>query len=125
MKLGDAVPPPSTGVVLEARFPPRGSGPMTTGRVLVRAVESVSGLTTPEAFAVLARDGRVVSEPVPSDLVGVRLEVAAGAEIELPAAVGLSGVSPGEYQLHAGLVLTDDHGEPRQFVSPAVVFTVT
>jgi hypothetical protein len=124
MKLGDAVPPPSAGVVLEARFPAVGSEPVVPGRVLVRAVEPVSGITTPEAFAFLARAGRIVSEPLPSDLVGVRLEVAADAEIELPAAVGLSSVSPGEYELHAGLALTDDNGGCHEFVSAAASFTV-
>lgn len=125
MELGDAVPQPSTGVVLEARFPPRGSGPVVTGRVLVRAVEAVSGTTTPEAYAFLARAGRVVSGPLPSDLVGVRLEVAADAEIELPAAVGLAELAPGDYELHAGLTLTTDAGERHEFCSGPAAFVVT
>lgn len=124
MQPGDEVPQPSTGVVLEARFPPRGSGPVVTGRVLVRAGEAVAGMTTPQAYAFLARAGRVVSEPLPSDLVGVRLEVAAGAEVELPAAVGLAGVAPGEYEVHAGLTLTTDAGERHELCSDAAAFVV-
>jgi hypothetical protein len=115
--------PPPAELSLTARFPASvvsGKQPVP-GRVdVVSRTGSVSGVITPAADAFLVRDGIIVSEPLPQDLVGRRLQLEADESVTLPAQVSLltcddgdsgDAVLPaGRYDLYVRVVLNHDDG---------------
>ena len=115
--------PPPAELGLTARFPASvvsGKQPVPGTVEVVSRTGSVSGVITPAADAFLVRDGIIVSEPLPQDLVGRRLQLQAGESVTLPAQVSLltcDDQDPGEtvlpagrYDLYVRVVLNHDDG---------------
>lgn len=115
--------PPPAELGLTARFPASvvpGKQPVPGTVEVVSRTGSVSGVIAPAADVFLVRDGIVVSEPLPQDLVGRRLELQADGSLTLPAQVSLltcddgdpgDAVLPaGRYDLYVRVVLNHDDG---------------
>jgi len=91
---------------------------MIAGSVRLTAVTSgISAVVAASADVFLVRAGRVVTLPLPQDLVGHRLELAVGEVAELPAygslsacAPGAGALPPGGYDVYARVVLNPDSG---------------
>ncbi|HEU4544751.1 MAG TPA: hypothetical protein VFR88_00515 [Microlunatus sp.] len=115
--------PPPAELGLTARFPASvdaGMQPVPGTVEVVSRSGSVNGVTTPAADAFLVRDGIIVTEPLPQDSVGRRLQLEAGESVTLPAQVSLltcddgdpgDAVLPaGRYDLYVRVVLNHDDG---------------
>jgi len=81
----------------------------------------VGGVVAPLADVFLVRNGRIATLPLPQDLVGMRLELAAGEIERLPAQATLSpcdpaggsadgSLRPGTYELYVRVMLNHDDG---------------
>jgi hypothetical protein len=117
---GQPVPSPGSGaLILTGQFPsttPAGAGTVP-GTVEVTTREQVRGVALPRAEVFLARDGRVVTVPVPQDAPGMRWDLAPGAVERLPGEASLiscrpggGAVPPGTYQVYARVVVNLDIG---------------
>ena len=129
--------PPPAELGLTARFPGSvvsGNLPVPGTVEIVSRTGSVSGVITPAADAFLVRDGFIVSEPLPQDLVGRRLQLEADESVTLPAQVSLltcddgdsgEAVLPaGRYDLYVRVVLNHDDGTASESIgdpSPLVL----
>ena len=113
--------PPPAELGLTARFPASvvsGKQPVPGTVEVVSRTGSVSGVITPAADAFLVRDGIIVSEPLPQDLVGRRLQLEAHESVTLPAQVSLlscddageAALPAGRYDLYVRVVLNRDDG---------------
>lgn len=115
--------PPPAELSLTARFPASvvpGKQPVPGTVEVVSRTGSVSGVVTPAADAFLVRDGIIVSEPLPQDLVGRRLQLEAHESVTLPAQVSLLSCDDGDssdavlpagrYDLYVRVVLNHDDG---------------
>ena len=116
--------PSGGGLTLTGRFPAvvSSSAQAVSGAVEVASEnEVVRGVVTPTADVFLVRDGRIATLPLPQDLVGMTLELAAGKVERLPAQATLSpcdpgggsadgSLRPGTYELYARVVLNHDDG---------------
>jgi hypothetical protein len=122
--------PPPAELGLTARFPASvvsGKQPVPGTVEVVSRTGSVSGVITPAADAFLVRDGIIVSEPLPQDLVGRRLQLEAHESVTLPAQVSLLSCddgNPGEavlpagrYDLYVRVVLNYDDGTASESIS--------
>jgi hypothetical protein len=114
--------PWETGLTLIGRFPTVVS---VSDRTFSGSVEitsnndAVRGVVAASADVFLVRDGRIVTLPLPQDLVGIPIELGPGHAKQLPALGILSpcdtteaekSLLPGKYQLYARVVLHRDDG---------------
>jgi hypothetical protein len=105
---------PATVAVAERRL---------TGTVAITSQISLRGMVTPRADLFLVRSGRVVTLPVPQDLVGVLWDLSPGDAISMPGEAtliscdaGKALLSPGGYQLFARVVVVPDQGDRAEFL---------
>jgi hypothetical protein len=91
------------------------------GTVAVSAgKQRIRGVTSPTPDVFLVRRGQIVSLPLPKDLVGMPLDLAPGKLAKMPATASLTqcdsrsagsgGLSPGNYQVYARLLVHLDSG---------------
>lgn len=116
--------PAASPISLVGRFPSTVDRrePVVSGTVeVVNSQESVSAVVIPSAEVLLVKNGRIVTLPMPQDLVGQPVTVAPGRSATLPAAGTLtpceapdpsaaSRVPPGSYEVYARVVLNRDDG---------------
>ena len=103
---------------MAGRFPATASANerMVNGTVEVAAKGSAAwGVVTPQAEAFLVREGRIVTLPVPQDVVGRSLHLTAGGVVRMPAMATLvpcagGALSTGVYDLYVRVVLNHDDG---------------
>ena len=79
------------------------------------------GVTTRYADVVIARDGRVVVEPMPKDLMGVAVEAGSTSEVtataSLRSCVDGEPLPPGDYEAYVVVRIVPDGGDPVDLVS--------
>ena len=120
LECGARLEPPTAGpLTVTGRFPASVSADaeVVDGTVEVVAKRrAAAGVVTPMAEAFLVREGRIVTLPMPQDLVGRGLDLAVGTAEQLPASLSLvpcagEGVlATGTYDLYVRVVLNDDDG---------------
>lgn len=90
---------------------------MLTGEIEVEASGAVKGTTSQSAAGLLVREGKIVSESLIQDAMGVPVDLAPGDKTTVPAAVPLSScqtpgepLPAGEYELHVTYVVIGEDG---------------
>ncbi|GAB1645508.1 hypothetical protein [Krasilnikovia sp. MM14-A1259] len=109
--------PAATALTVTGRFPTSVAANEQTvsGLVEVTSQAAVKGVGAPQADLFLVRKGRIVTEPMPQDAVGVRWDLAAGQSRKIPAAATLMScepggdrLPPGDYEMYARVAITPD-----------------
>ena len=120
---------PASGLTLTGRFPTVASASeqVISGTVEISSESDVvRGVVAANADVFLVRDGRIVTLPLPQDLVGIPIELGPGHAKQLPALGILSpcdtteaekSLRSGTYQLYARLVLHRDDGSSMEAIS--------
>ncbi|GAB1688705.1 hypothetical protein [Krasilnikovia sp. M28-CT-15] len=121
-RCGQPVRAPAAGpLTLTGRFPATvaATAPTVSGTVDVTSHAPVHGVGAPRADVFLVVNGRVATEPMPQDAVGVRWDLAAGQSKKVPADGVLAAcepggdrLSPGTYQMYVRVAVTPDDGAP-------------
>ncbi|WP_130510139.1 hypothetical protein [Krasilnikovia cinnamomea] len=121
-RCGQPVRAPAAGpLTLTGRFPATVApgAPTVAGTVEVTSHAAVHGVGAPRAEVFLVVNGRVATEPMPQDAVGVRWDLAAGQSKKVPAEGMLTScepggdrLTPGTYELYARVAVTPDDGAP-------------
>lgn len=104
-------------VKMAGEFPATTTPDQFTGKVTILAgTTKISGVSTPGADVYLAREGKIVSVPLPKDLVGRQVDIEPGGNgvFEAPGSArdcATDGqLAPGRYEIYARIVLTSADG---------------
>jgi hypothetical protein len=104
-------------VKMTGEFPATTTPDQFTGKVIILAgTAKISGVSTPGADVYLARDGKIVSVPLPKDLVGRQVDIEPGGSTAFDAPGSARDcatdgqLTPGRYEIYARIVLTSADG---------------
>ncbi|BFU47638.1 hypothetical protein [Krasilnikovia sp. MM14-A1004] len=121
-RCGQPVHAPAAGpLTLTGRFPTTvaAGAPTVAGTVEVTSHAAVTGVSAPNADVFLVANGRIATEPMPQDALGVRWDLAAGQSKTVPAQGVLTScepggdrLPPGTYQMYARVAVIPADGTP-------------